>query len=140
MKTDKKVNTNDESIDSAEQKLNIVFPQIIREKLKDRNGFQLGEFRFFGVLDKEDLQHTFDDIVKENTNPQAGWSQYLPKEYVAIADDGGQGCLVLNTNKDGKAYYWNHQDQKLNVYAENNDDFVNKLKEEELESEKALND
>ena len=127
----KKIITNDESINQAESKLNVSYPKEIREMLKTKNGFYLGGFRFYGVLDKEDLQHTFDDIVRENTNP-AGWKQLLPDGYVAIADDEGQGCLALNTNKDGKVYYWNNDIGQITTYSENGQDFETKIKEEEL--------
>lgn len=133
MKNPKKVITNDESINQAESKLNISYPKEIREMLKQQNGFDLGGFNFYKVLDSEDLQHTFDDVVRENTNPQAGWKQYLPEGYVAIADDGGQGCLTLNTNKDGKIYYWNNDIGEMTTYSENGQDFVTKINQDEAE-------
>jgi hypothetical protein len=135
MKNIKKIITNDESINEAESKLNIVYPKEIREMLKIKNGFYLGGFRFYKVLDKEDLQHTFDDVVRENTNSSAGWKQFLPEGYVAIADDEGQGCLALNTNKDGKVYYWNNNTGEITIYSENGKDFEIKIKEEESKLE-----
>lgn len=123
----KKVITNDQSIDQCEAKLDIVYPEEVREMLKQKNGFYLGGFRFYCVLDKEDLQHTFDDVSRENTN-LSGWQKFLPNGYIAIADDGGQGCLALNKNKDGKIYYWNNDVDKMNVYAENGQDFNIKIK------------
>jgi len=131
MNNPKKIFTNDQSIDEAEVKLNISYPQEIREMLKAKNGFYLGGFRFYKVLDKEDLEHTFDDVVRENTNSSAGWKQFLPDGYVSIADDEGQGCLALNTNKDGKIYYWNNDAGEITTYSENGQDFENKIKEEE---------
>ena len=101
--------------------------------LKLKNGFYLGGFNFYKVLDEEDLQHTFDDVVRENTNTQAGWKQYLPEGYAAIADDGGQGCLALNTNKDGKIYYWNNDRGEMTVYSKNGQDFKTKIEQEEAE-------
>ncbi|EKD57376.1 MAG: hypothetical protein ACD_57C00325G0003 [uncultured bacterium] len=126
----KKITTNNDSIDQAESKLNINYPKEIREMLKNKNGFYFGGFRFYKVLDKEDLQHTFDDVVRENTNSPAGWQQFLPEGYVAIADDEGQGCLALNTNKDGKVYYWNNDIGEITIYAENGQDFETKIKED----------
>ncbi len=136
MKSPKKVTTNDESINEAEAKLNILFPVELREMLKEKNGFDLGGFEFYNVLDKEDLQHTFDDVVRENTNNQAGWQKYLPKGYAAIATDGGQGCLVLSSKKDGKVYYWNNDMQDISVYAENGKEFEEKIRKEELDLNK----
>lgn len=132
MKNPKKLTTDDQSINDAELKLNISYPKELREMLKSKNGFHLGGFRFYKVLDKEDLQHTFDDVVRENTNPSAGWKQFLPKGHVAIADDEGQGCLALNTNKDGKIYYWNNDIGKITTYSENGQEFEIKIKRDEL--------
>jgi hypothetical protein len=131
MKNPKKVTTDDQSINEEELKLNISYPKEIREMIKARNGFYLGGFRFYKVLDKEDLQNTFDDVVRENTNSSAGWKQFLPEGYVSIADDSGQGCLALNTNKDGKIYYWNNDTGEITIYSENGQDFEIKIKEEE---------
>jgi len=127
----KKIITNDESINEAELKLNISYPKEIREMLKLKNGFYLGGYRIYCVLDKEDIQHTFDDVVRENTNSSAGWKQSLPEGCVAIADDEGQGCLALNINKDGKVYYWNNDIGEITTYAENGHDFEIKIKEDE---------
>lgn len=132
MKNPKKLTTDDQSINDAELKLNISYPKELRKMLKLKNGFHLGGFRFYKVLDKEDLQHTFDDVVKENTNPSAGWKQFLPKGYVAIADDEGQGCLALNTNRDGKVYYWNNDIGEITTYSENGQEFEIKIKKDEL--------
>jgi hypothetical protein len=132
----KKVITNDESITAAEEKLGISYPEEIREKLKAKNGFYLGGLRFYCVLDKEDLQHTFDDVVRENSNKVAGWSQYLPEGNIAIADDEGQGCLVLNTAKDGKIYYWSLGKGEIETYAENGQELINKLNAQEEEFKK----
>lgn len=132
----KKVVTDDKSIDEAEAKLGFSYPKILREKLKIKNGFYLAGFRIYGVLDQEDVQHTFDDIVRENTNSSSGWQQYIPSNYVAIGDDEGIGCLVLNTNKDGIVYYWNNQDQKMETYATNETELEKKLSEAEAEIQK----
>jgi hypothetical protein len=133
MKNPKKLITDDKSINEAELKLGINYPRELREMLKKRNGFYLGGYRFFCVLDKDDLEHTFDDVVRENTNPIAGWKQLLPEGFVAIASDEGQGCLVLNTNKDGKVYYWNNDMTKMEVYSENGHDFETRIKADEEE-------
>lgn len=128
----KKVATNDQSIDQCEAKLDIIYPKEVREMLKQRNGFYLGGFRFYRVLDKDDLQHTFDDVFRENTN-SSGWQNFLPNGYVAIADDEGQGCLALNKNKDGKVYYWNNDVGKMDIYAENGQDFDIKIRKTETD-------
>lgn len=133
MKNTKKTVTDDSSINETELKLDISYPNEIRELLKARNGFYLGGFRFYRILDKENLQNTFDDVVRENTNPASGWKQYLPEGYVSIADDEGQGCLALNINKDGKIYYWNNDVGEMTIYSENGKDFVTRINEEELE-------
>ena len=105
MKTPKKRITNNASIDNAEKTLDIRYPKIIREKLKEQNGFEWGGFDFFPVCDEDDKQHTFDDVVRENNNPDAGWSLHIPVEYVCIASHDLE-CLLLNKNKDGKIYYY----------------------------------
>ncbi len=127
MKTSKKLITSEESIRNAETKLEITYPQPVRERLREQNGFEWGGFTFFCVLDNDDIKHTFDDIVRENTNSSAGWLQYLPKGNVAIADDGGQGCLSVNTNKDGKVYYWNNDLGELSTFAENDEQLITLL-------------
>ena len=98
-KAKKKLGTNEESIARAEQKLGIRYPGLIREMLKERNEFFWGAYRFFGVLDDEDKYHTFDDVVRENNNPVAGWAKYLPKGFVCIANQDNN-CLLLNKNNN----------------------------------------
>lgn len=132
-KSKKKVVTDDKSIDNAEKILNIKYPQIIRNKLKERNGFCWGYFRFFCVFDKEDEFYTHDDVVRENENPPAGWKQYLPKGYVAIAIEDLL-CLALSTKKDGKIYFYDHERGKLEVFAESDEELEEKLKKQEKEA------
>lgn len=112
----KKLTTNDESITAAEMKLGFSYPKEIRARLKERNGFFWKGYRFYPVLDQEDVQHTFDDVIRENTNDPSGWRQFLPEGYIAIATDEGQGCLCLSTNKDGKVYYWNNDSAKMEPF------------------------
>lgn len=131
-KPKKKVITNDGSIDVAEQKLGIKYPQIIRDKLKERNGFYWGYFRFFCVLDEEDKFHTFDDVVKENENSSDGWKQYLPEGHVAIANEDLL-CLTLNTEKDGKVYLYDHESGKLEIFAQTDEELRYKLDQQDQE-------
>lgn len=131
-KSKKKIVTNDKSIDNVEQKLDIKYPQIIRDKLKEHNGFHWGHFNFFCVLDADDKFHTFDNIVRENENPSAGWKKYLPKGHIAIANNDLL-CLTLNTKKDGKVYFYNHENGKLKVFAESDEELENKLEKQEKE-------
>lgn len=131
MKPVKKIITTDFSIDTAEDKLEIKYSQVIRDKLKKTNGFDWGGYRFFCVLDEEDKFHTFDDVIRENNSEDTGWVNFLPKEYIAIADDGGRGCLVLNKNKDGKVYYFNNELNKIEIFSESESDFLNKMIEGE---------
>ncbi len=119
MQPAKKVTTNLQSVELAEQKLNIKYPELIKNKMLEKNGFYTDEFQFYCIFDAEDKYHTFDDVVKENTNEDSGWLKYLPAGYVAIAEDGGRGCLALNTNKDGKIYYYENDSGKITVYAQN---------------------
>lgn len=135
-KPPKKVVTNDASIDNAEAKLGVKFPQILREKLKEHNGFTWGFFeRFYPVFDEEDKFHTFDDVVRENENPN-GWKRALPEGFVAIADDGGGYALVLSTNKDGKVYHYNNDTGDVTLFAENDEELKKKLDEQDMEMEK----
>lgn len=130
VKSQKKVVTEDKVIDQAEQKLGIKYPLIFRNKLKEQNGFYWGYFRFFCVFDEEDKLHTFDDVVKENENPSAGWKQYLPKGYVAIANNDLL-CLTLNTKKDGKVYFYDHGSGELEVFAQSDEELKQKLDHQE---------
>lgn len=129
-KPQKKIITDDKSIDQAEQKLGIKYPQIIRERLKEHNGFYWGYFRFFCVLDEEDKFHTFDDVVRENENSSAGWKQYLPEGYIVIANEDLL-CLALNTKKNGKVYFYDHESGKLEVFAQTDEELKQKLDEQD---------
>lgn len=131
MKPEKKVVTGDRSVDNAEEKLSVRYPTVIRERLKERNSFSWGAFDFFCVFDEEDKFHTFDDVARENENPEAGWKKYLPEGFVAIADDGGQGCLALNVAKDGKVYYWDNKKGEISVFAEDEKILKAKLDEQD---------
>ena len=129
-KPPKKIVTEDKFIDRAQVALNIKYPQVIRKKLIGRNGFSWGFFeRFYCVKDDDDIFHTNDDVVRENTNKVAGWQQYIPEGFVTIADDGGGAALLLNTNKDGKVYYY--QDGDGEVFAETEDQLIEKLAQQE---------
>lgn len=125
-KSMKKVITDDKSINDLEQKLNIKYSQILRNKLKERNGFYWGSFRFFCVLDQEDKQHTSDDVVRENENPATGWNQSLPEGYFAIASENRR-CLALNTLKDGKIYIYDVEDDELKVFSKTDEQFRKKM-------------
>ncbi|MBU4210564.1 SMI1/KNR4 family protein [Patescibacteria group bacterium] len=125
-KPSKKIVTNDKSIDNAEQELDIKYPPIIRDRLKERNGFDWGHFRFFCVLDQEDKFHTFDDVVRENKS----WKQYLPENQIAIASEDIL-CLTLSTKKDNSIYLYNHQTGELEVFAETDKELQQKLDAQE---------
>lgn len=124
----KKVTTNDQSITNAETILNIKYPSLIREYLKERNGFYIGGYRFYCVLDKEDIFHTQDDVVKENRE----WKEYLPENHVIIANEDLY-CLTLHTKKDGKVYLYNHEDGSLKIFA--NDENTLKQRFDEIKKE-----
>ena len=94
--------------------------------LKKQNGFYWGFYRFFAVLDDDDKYHTFNDVVVENANPNTGWKQYLPESYVAIANED-HFCLVVNTNKDGVVYEYNHQTGDIEQFAKNDTELEEKL-------------
>lgn len=127
----RKVITNDISINAAETKLGFKYPQMIREKLKEKNGFEWGGYRFFPVLDEEDKEHTFDDVVRENTNPVAGWNTYIPEGYVCIASLDEEGLLV-SKNGDDKYYFYMIGDEDINEVVENSEALTKIL--EELEN------
>lgn len=128
----KKVVTEDKYVDRAEAALGVQFPRVLREKIKQHNGFSWGYFeRFYPVKDDDDLFHTSDDVVRENTNQVAGWQKYIPTGFAAIADDGGGAALLLSTNKDGKVYYY--QDGEVEVFAENEIELIRKLDEQTQE-------
>jgi tetratricopeptide (TPR) repeat protein len=125
-KSKKKIITDDKSINDLEQKLNIKYPQVLRNKLKVQNGFYWGSFRFFCVLDKEDKQHTSDDVIRENENSSAGWNQSLPEGYYAIASENRR-CLALNTLRDGKVYLYDIEDNELEIFSKTDEQLRKKL-------------
>jgi len=132
-KPQKKVTTEDKYIDRAENELGVKYPNVLREKLKTTNGFSWGFFeRFYPVIDDDDKFHTFDDVVKENTNPR-GWKNVLPEGYAAIADDGGGYALVLSKNKDAKVYHYNNDTNEVELFAENDEELKSKLDKQQEE-------
>lgn len=136
-KPKKKITTDEKYIDRAEKTLNIKYPQVLREKLKVRNGFTWGFFEhFYCVLDDEDKFYTYDDVVHANTNRIAGWNQFIPEGYVAIADDGAGYALLLSTSKDGKVYHYNNDTSEVTVFAENDKELTDKLNNQEEELRK----
>lgn len=134
-KPKRKVNTDERSIKNAEEKLDIRYTPLLREKLKKRNGFSWGYFGFTCVYDDEDKYHTFDDVVRANTNKSAGWRLNLPDGYVGIAEDNGL-CLALSTKKDGKVYRYQFNADELTVFAENDEELAEKLEAQEKEIKK----
>ncbi len=99
---------------------------MIRERLKKQNGFEWAGYNFYPVLDEDDKVHTFDDVVRNNIHESSSLKEYLPEGFVAIAIDD-LFCLCLNTNKDGKLYYYNTGD--IEVVAENEEEVEAKLNE-----------
>lgn len=134
MKPPKKIFTEDANIIKAEETLDIRYPEIIRERLKKSNGFEWGGFNFYQVLDEDDKYHTFDDVVRNNQNEVAGWAKFLPVGFIAIADLDSF-CLCLSTNKDGKIYYLDPNTANCDVYAENEEELVKKMEENDGEFE-----
>lgn len=118
-KPKKKVTTNEQSIQRAENALNIQYPHIIKEKIKAKNWFYGWEYRFFCVLDDDDKFHTFDDVVRENTIERTWRKHHIPAAYVAIAEDGMWWCLALNTNKDNIIYSISHGEVTIFAKDEN---------------------
>ncbi len=110
------IGIDEESIQKAEMELNILYPEKISAMLLAKNGFNYAGFRFYKIYNKADIVHTFDDVIRENLGVTSGWKKFLPEGLVAIADDEGQGCLALNTNKDGKLYYWNNLTKTISEY------------------------
>lgn len=132
-KPEKKVTTDDRSIDRVEEALGVKYPHILRDKLKETNSFSWGYFTFYPVLDDEDKFHTFDDVVRENTNPQAGWRQFLQGGYAAVATDDGGYCLVLSKSKDQKVYHYNTDTGEVTLFAKNDEELKQKLDDQEKE-------
>jgi hypothetical protein len=131
----KKTGTDDSSINKAEEKLDIKYPEIIKGKLKESNGFRWGYFdKFYPVFDEEDKFHTFDDVVRENENPN-GWKTILPEGYVAIASDDAGNCMTLSTKKDGIVYFFDHETGEIDIFASNETELKEKLDKEEKELE-----
>lgn len=127
MKPQKKIFTEDTNIIKAEETLDIKYPEIIREKLKMSNGFEWGGFNFYPVLD-DDKYHTFDNVVRNNQNDVAGWAKFLPDGFIAIAELDSF-CLCLSTNKDVKIYCLDPGTGNCEVYAENGEELVKKMEE-----------
>ena len=110
------IGIDEKSIQKTETELNILYPAKIRAMFLVKNGFNFAGFRFYKIYNKNDIVHTFDDLIRENLDVTSGWKKYLPEGFVAIADNEGQGCLALNTNKDGKLYYWNKLTKTISEY------------------------
>lgn len=129
-KPQNKVITSDEFIDRAEKSLQIKYPEIIRKKLKEQNGFYWDYFRFFCVLDDDDKYHTFDDVVRENENQSTGWKLFLPENQVAIANED-HVCLTLNTNQDGNIYIYDNEIGSLEIFAKSDEELEQKLSQKD---------
>ena len=137
-KPKKKLITSDAAIDAAEEKLGITYPKLIREKLKQRNGFGWGFFQFYCVFDEEDAFHTFDDVVRANTNEMTGWQQFMPEGYVAIADDE----VIVLALKQGESgvYRYDHTSGTVEIYAMTDEELETKLGQEEEEAKQIYED
>lgn len=136
----KKAGTEEKNIINAEEKLNIKFPQVIRERLKAENGFQWGYWVFYCVYDEEDKFHTFDDIIRQNQNDLAGWQKYIPEGYAAIASEDNW-CLVLKLgDNESKVYQYNNETGELTLYAENSQSLKDNLDKEEKEKQEIYNE
>ncbi len=130
----KKVGTSDSAIDKAEQELGIKYPLLLRNMLKQKNGFHWGGFEFYCVFDTEDKYHTYDNVVTKNKDPEIGWLNFIPKGYVVIASEDNM-CLLLSTKKDNKVYLYNNETEELSVYANNDKELKEKLDKAEAELE-----
>ena len=116
-------------IKEAEEKLNLIFPQFFKEKMKIDNGGEIHISEddcwwlhpFWDKSNKKRLSRTCNDIVRE-THSMKEWDNF-PENAISIGSNGEGDCLVLIIEKDQSIkeniYSWNHETGNIKELAEN---------------------
>jgi hypothetical protein len=128
-----------EAIDSAEQKLGITLPSLLKETWELSNGLELpGGWILFPVFDPTNPRKTCSNIVHEN-KPEVRFD-YMPDDLVAIAGNGTGNLLVLRAESGAllpDVLVWNHETNKTRTWGRTLADILSKAAARVLSIERA---
>ena len=116
-------------IKESEEKLNVNFPRIFKEKMMKENGGELEGDDYFFMLNpffdksnKKRISRTCNDIIQE-TKSAKGFGDSFPSNGIAIGSDNSGNQLILLpktlNNLGEKIYFWNHETAETVKVADN---------------------
>lgn len=117
--------TTVDCIDRAEDLLGVKFPDTLKQVWLVAKKLELpGGWLLFPVFDPADPRKTASHVVYENT---VGRWDYMPAEFVSIAEDGCGNYLVLR-NENGELqpeiYHWDHETNRVKRWSKSLDDVL----------------
>ncbi|WP_139891465.1 SMI1/KNR4 family protein [Bacillus sp. D386] len=120
----KKPGVTDLDIKSAEEQLEVLFPEQYKDLFKLSNQAQIDEWILFPIKDPRNLKRTWDDIVRQNKDMR---DEEMDKNLISIGEDGTGDKLcykIVDTNLDDKIYIWYHETGELEEVASNLKEFI----------------
>jgi cell wall assembly regulator SMI1 len=120
----KKPGVTDLDIKSAEEQLEVLFPEQYKDLFKLSNQAQIDEWILFPIKDPRNLKRTWDDIVRQNQDMR---DEEMAENLISIGEDGTGDKLcykIEDTIVDDKIYIWYHETGELEEVASNLKEFI----------------
>ena len=120
----KKPGVTDLDIKSAEEQLEVLFPEQYKDLFKLSNQAQIDEWILFPIKDPRNLKRTWDDIVRQNKDMR---DEEMDKNLISIGEDGTGDKLcykIVDTIVEDKIYIWYHETGELEEVASNLKEFI----------------
>ncbi len=120
----KKPGVTDLDIKSAEEQLEVLFPEQYKDLFKLSNQAQIDEWILFPIKDPRNLKRTWDDIVRQNQDMR---DEEMAENLISIGEDGTGDKLcykIVDTIVEDKIYIWYHETGELEEVASNLKEFI----------------
>ena len=120
----KKPGVTDLDIKSAEEQLEVLFPEQYKDLFKLSNQAQIDEWILFSIKDPRNSKRTWDDIVRQNQDMR---DEEMAENLISIGEDGTGDKLcykIVDTIVDDKIYIWYHETGELEEVASNLKEFI----------------
>ena len=120
----KKPGVTDLDIKSAEEQLEVLFPEQYKDLFKLSNQAQIDEWILFPIKDPRNLKRTWDDIVRQNQDMR---DEEMAENLISIGEDGTGDKLcykIEDTIVDDKIYIWYHETGELEEVASSLKEFI----------------
>lgn len=120
----KKPGVTDLDIKSAEERLEVLFPEQYKDLFKLSNQAQIDEWTLFPIKDPRNLKRTWDDIVRQNKDMR---DEEMDENLISIGEDGTGDKLcykIVDKIVEDKIYIWYHETGELEEVASSLKEFI----------------